>query len=70
MHVLQSRLPKCVYLLSSFVCKQIDDKEIVPGKRIKVNISVANVRLFVGNIPKQKSKEEIHEEFAKLAGEL
>ncbi|XP_067947898.1 heterogeneous nuclear ribonucleoprotein R-like [Watersipora subatra] len=46
--------------------KDINDKEIVPGKTIKVNISVANVRLFVGNIPKQKAKNEIQEEFSKL----
>ncbi|KAK3791462.1 hypothetical protein RRG08_046614 [Elysia crispata] len=39
--------------------------EIRPGKQLKVNISVANVRLFVGNIPKNKSKEEIQEEFGK-----
>ena len=43
--------------------------EIRPGKQLKVNISVANVRLFVGNIPKNKSKEEIQEEFAKKTGE-
>lgn len=39
------------------------------GKRLKVNISVAKVRLFVGNIPKQKSKEQIKAEFSKLTGD-
>ncbi|KAK0053525.1 heterogeneous nuclear ribonucleoprotein R-like isoform X1 [Biomphalaria pfeifferi] len=39
--------------------------EIRPGKQLKVNISIANVRLFVGNIPKNKSREEIKEEFGK-----
>lgn len=45
--------------------KQLNNYEIRPGKTLKVNISVANVRLFVGNIPKNKSKEEILEEFHK-----
>ncbi|VDI37998.1 heterogeneous nuclear ribonucleoprotein R [Mytilus galloprovincialis] len=45
--------------------KQLDNYEIKSGKRLKVNISVANQRLFVGNIPKSKSKEEILEEFSK-----
>ena len=49
---------------------QIDDYEIQPGKKIKVNISVANVRLFAGNLPKQRSKEEIKEEFSKLTGQF
>ncbi len=47
---------------------QIDNYEIKPGKKLKVNVSVANLRLFVGNIPKSKSKEEIHEEFSKQTG--
>lgn len=45
--------------------KQLHDHEIAPGKKLKVNISIANVRLFVGNIPKNKSKDEIKEEFGK-----
>lgn len=32
-------------------------------------ISVANNRLFVGSIPKSKTKEQIVEEFAKVTGE-
>ncbi|XP_013416723.1 heterogeneous nuclear ribonucleoprotein Q [Lingula anatina] len=47
--------------------KQLDNYEIKPGKKIKVNISVPNVRLFIGNIPKNKSKEDIMEEFGKIA---
>lgn len=31
-------------------------------------ISVANNRLFVGSIPKSKTKEQIVEEFAKVTG--
>ncbi|KAH7716201.1 hnRNP-RQ splicing factor family protein [Aphelenchoides avenae] len=45
--------------------KKYDGYEIAPGKTLKVNVSVANTRLFVGNIPKSKSKEEILEEFQK-----
>lgn len=48
---------------------QLDNYEIRPGKRIKVNISIAKVRLFVGNIPKQRSKEEIMTEFSKMSGD-
>ncbi|KAI5711619.1 hypothetical protein M8J75_001866 [Diaphorina citri] len=44
----------------------LDNYEIKPGKTLKVNISVPNLRLFVGNIPKSKSREEIFEEFNKL----
>ncbi|BFZ09266.1 hypothetical protein BsWGS_12305 [Bradybaena similaris] len=44
---------------------ELNDHEIRPGKKLKVNISVANVRLFVGNIPKNKSRDEIKEEFGK-----
>ncbi|KAK3593838.1 hypothetical protein CHS0354_011439 [Potamilus streckersoni] len=44
--------------------KQLDDYAIKPGKKLKVNISVANQRLFVGNIPKSKTRDEIIEEFS------
>jgi RNA recognition motif-containing protein len=47
---------------------QLDNYEIKPNRRLKVNVSVANVRLFVGNIPKSKTREEILEEFSKLTG--
>lgn len=45
--------------------KQVDNFELKPGKRLKINVSVANLRLFVGNIPKSKSRDEIREEFSK-----
>jgi len=44
---------------------QLNNYEISKGKHLKVNISVANLRLFVGNIPKSKSQQEIQEEFEK-----
>jgi RNA recognition motif-containing protein len=46
----------------------LNGHEIQPGKAIKVNVSVANCRLFIGNIPKSKSKEEILEELRKSIG--
>lgn len=48
---------------------QCNNSEIRPGKPIGVCISVANNRLFVGSIPKSKTKEQIVEEFAKVTGE-
>ncbi|XP_043068354.1 heterogeneous nuclear ribonucleoprotein R isoform X6 [Drosophila bipectinata] len=50
--------------------RQLDNHEIKPGKCLKINISVPNLRLFVGNIPKSKGKEEILEEFGKLTAGL
>uniref|UniRef100_A0A8C5FKK2 Synaptotagmin binding cytoplasmic RNA interacting protein n=1 Tax=Gadus morhua TaxID=8049 RepID=A0A8C5FKK2_GADMO len=43
-----------------------NNHEIRPGKHIGVCISVANNRLFVGSIPKSKTKEQIVEEFSKV----
>jgi RNA recognition motif-containing protein len=45
--------------------RKLNNYEIRPGKYLKVNASVANTRLFVGNIPKNRSKDEILEEFQK-----
>lgn len=50
--------------------KQLDNHELKPNKRLKVNVSIANLRLFVGNIPKSKSRDEIMEEFSKLTDGL
>ncbi|XP_041832477.1 heterogeneous nuclear ribonucleoprotein Q isoform X1 [Melanotaenia boesemani] len=46
--------------------KLYNNHEIRPGKHIGVCISVANNRLFVGSIPKSKTKEQIVEEFSKV----
>lgn len=56
----------CVFLF----IPQLDNHEIKPGKSVKVNISVPNLRLFVGNIPKSKGKEEILDEFGKITGKV
>lgn len=48
--------------------KLCDNYEIRPGKHLGVCISVANNRLFVGSIPKNKTKENILEEFNKVTG--
>ncbi|XP_071055672.1 heterogeneous nuclear ribonucleoprotein Q isoform X3 [Onthophagus taurus] len=50
--------------------QKLDNYEIKSGKTLKINISVPNLRLFVGNIPKSKGKEEILEEFGKLTAGL
>ncbi|XP_021792921.1 heterogeneous nuclear ribonucleoprotein R isoform X3 [Rhinopithecus roxellana] len=47
---------------------ECDSYEIRPGKHLGVCISVANNRLFVGSIPKNKTKENILEEFSKVTG--
>lgn len=44
----------------------LDGYEIRKGQHIKVNLSVPNLRLFVGNIPKSRSKEAIFQEFTKI----
>lgn len=49
---------------------QCNNHEIRPGKHIGVCISVANNRLFVGSIPKSKTKEQIVEEFSKVTGNV
>uniref|UniRef100_A0AC35GHS8 RRM domain-containing protein n=1 Tax=Panagrolaimus sp. PS1159 TaxID=55785 RepID=A0AC35GHS8_9BILA len=47
--------------------KKFNGYEISPGKSLKVNVSVANTRLFIGNIPKSKTKDEILDELKKHA---
>ena len=57
-----------IFLSSQIIHQQLDNFEIKPGKCLKINVSVPNLRLFVGNIPKSKGKEEILDEFGKLTG--
>ena len=47
--------------------KQLNSLEIAQGKELIVNASVPITRLFVGNIPKSKTKDDIATEFDKLS---
>ncbi|CAL8137467.1 unnamed protein product [Orchesella dallaii] len=47
--------------------RQLNDFEIRKGKKIGVTISYNNHRLFVGNIPKNRDRDELFEEFSKHA---
>ena len=49
---------------------QLDSYEIAEGKNLKLNVSEPKTRLFLGNIPKSKGKEEIEDEMRKLTGKL
>ncbi|XP_016119580.1 heterogeneous nuclear ribonucleoprotein Q-like [Sinocyclocheilus grahami] len=57
---------KTYSIQSLFFSSQCNNHEIRSGKHIGVCISVANNRLFVGSIPKSKTKEQIVEEFSKV----
>ncbi|CAF0784046.1 unnamed protein product [Rotaria sordida] len=56
----------CTQSDSAKACEKLNGYAIRPGKLLKANGSVANLRLFIGNIPKTKSKEEIREELLKV----
>eukprot|EP00095_Tigriopus_kingsejongensis_P001832 maker-scaffold10_size831480-snap-gene-5.12 protein:Tk01832 transcript:maker-scaffold10_size831480-snap-gene-5.12-mRNA-1 annotation:"GH17270" len=47
--------------------RQLNDFELRKGKKIGVTISFNNHRLFVGNIPKTRDRDELLEEFSKHA---
>lgn len=57
-----------VFLNCCHLFFQCDNHEIRPGKFLGVCISVANNRLFVGSIPKNKTRESIVEDFSKVTG--
>ncbi|XP_074920661.1 heterogeneous nuclear ribonucleoprotein Q [Chelonoidis abingdonii] len=67
----EAKIKVCVseWLVITYHCLcffQYNNHEIRSGKHIGVCISVANNRLFVGSIPKSKTKEQIVEEFSKV----
>uniref|UniRef100_A0A0N5A2E8 Heterogeneous nuclear ribonucleoprotein Q n=1 Tax=Parastrongyloides trichosuri TaxID=131310 RepID=A0A0N5A2E8_PARTI len=47
--------------------ENLNGYEIQPGCNLKVNVSVANRRLYIGNLPKSKTQKDILEEFKKFA---
>jgi len=49
---------------------QLDSYEISDGKTLKINVSEPKTRLFIGNIPKSKGKDEIEEELKKVTAGL
>ena len=50
--------------------KQLNSIEFIEGKALKVNVSFPNTRLFIGNIPKSKSKENIGNTFGYITAGL
>ena len=48
-------------------CFQLNGYEVRKGKSIAILPSLNNHRLFVGNIPKNRDREELFEEFTKHA---
>lgn len=67
MHWTQKSLSSLRLLNSLLFQFQLNDYEIRKGKKIGVTISFNNHRLFVGNIPKNRDRDELLEEFAKYA---
>ncbi|XP_026824435.1 heterogeneous nuclear ribonucleoprotein R isoform X8 [Ooceraea biroi] len=47
--------------------RELNDYEIRKGKKIGVTVSYNNHRLFVGNIPKNRDRDDLFEEFTKHA---
>ncbi|XP_059058668.1 heterogeneous nuclear ribonucleoprotein Q isoform X4 [Achroia grisella] len=47
--------------------QELNDYEIRKGKKIGVTVSFNNHRLFVGNIPKNRDRDELFEEFTRHA---
>ena len=63
------RLPTLSQPGGYFAWFQLNDFELRKGKKLGVTISFNNHRLFVGNIPKNRDRDELLEEFAKHARE-
>jgi len=52
------------------IAKQELDGLDFKGQKLQVNLSTPNTRLYVGNISKTKSKDELYEEFSKITDGL
>ena len=60
-----------IWFINLFVVyPQLDSHDIGEGKTLKVNVSEPKTRLFVGNIPKTKDREDIEDEFKKMSGKF
>lgn len=49
--------------------EMFDNFEVRPGKFIGVCVSVDNCRLFIGSIPKDKTRNDVLEEMIKVPAE-
>ena len=45
--------------------KALKNYQIAPNHRLKVNVQLQNCRLYVGNVPKRMTKEQLVQEFSK-----
>lgn len=50
--------------------RQLDSYELGEGRALKINVSEPKTRLFIGNIPKSKGREDIEDEFRKMSAGL
>lgn len=55
------------WLFSLELFLQLNDYEIRKGKKIGVTVSFNNHRLFVGNIPKNRDRDDLFEELTRHA---
>ena len=59
----------CTYATKEAALKavrEMDKKEVRGGKKLGICLSLPNDRLFVGSIPKSKTKQQIMEEFSNV----
>lgn len=63
-------ISRLIFRFPLVILFQLNDYEIRKGKKIGVTVSYNNHRLFVGNIPKNRDRDDLFEEFAKHARKL
>lgn len=60
--------PKCLCReAAQRAIQMLDNYKVRPGKFIGVCVSLDNCRLFIGSIPREKTKEEVMAEMKKVA---